>query len=98
MLTCLNIEDNKAMETRWLSELVMKLKMEMVCVSSLKENQTNYDYASCGKLMVGELDELCKSDVELRYPSKSQNGCIGEGAAEEVHRDHLLMIQNIIID
>ena len=35
-LTSLNTENNKATEMRWLPELAMKSKMEMVCVNSLK--------------------------------------------------------------
>ena len=64
MLDFLNVEVNKAMEMRWVSELDTGSKMEMVCINSLKENQTIYDFIFCGKLRVSQ--PVCLSKTVLR--------------------------------
>ena len=58
-LSSINIEDNKATSTRWLNELEIKEKMEMLCVESVKVTQNAYDYCYCAKWKVVESADIC---------------------------------------
>ena len=71
MLDFLNIEVNKAASMRWLTELATNSKMKMICINSMKKNQTINDYTLCGKLMA-EPSELCKSDGTQLFTPKSK--------------------------
>ena len=67
MLKDINIEDNKGTSMQWLTELNVSSRMEMLCIESLKETQTIYDYSYCGKVKMLEANDLCKNGLMKGY-------------------------------
>ena len=63
----INIEDNKATEMNWLTELNTSKKMGLLCVESIKESQKIYDYSYCGKVKMLQANDLCKNGLMKGY-------------------------------
>ena len=60
MLININVEDNRATEMKWLTELNTSEKMVLFCVESIKESQKIYNYSYCAKLKMIKANDLCK--------------------------------------